>query len=275
VSTSIAHRLILPLQKRGNLGKSTVIAALAQYDDQRGVPWQGYDLDADHRSFSRLFPETVALLELGSEPEGEIIKIARSCAETAVTLIDPRAHIADVILRGWEMIRFPENFAAAGGRITVLLLPGDDLEILTDIDAVVTRLGNAADYIIIRNPARQPRTRMFDGSALEADLLHLGAVSLEIPPLLALARNHLAALEVELGRGVTHVEAVANREFTLDGMVRLIIEDWVRGLFRRFDQIADKLLPSVDAAKIAPVDTASVDSAPRITRGAKINKSNL
>jgi len=58
-------------------------------------------------------------------------------------------------------------------------------------------------------------------------------------------------------------------------MVRLIIEDWVRVLFRRFDQIADKLLPSADAAKIAPVDTAVVGSAPRITRGAKINRTNL
>ena len=56
MSTSIAHRLILPLQKRGNLGKSTVIAALAQYYDQRGVPWQGYDLDADHREFLASIP---------------------------------------------------------------------------------------------------------------------------------------------------------------------------------------------------------------------------
>ena len=275
MSTLIQHRYVTCLQRRGNLGKSTLIAALAQWLDQRGVMWRGFDLDTDHRSFSRLFRDSAVLRELGNEPETEVIKIARASIEAPVTLVDPRAHIADVVLRGWDMIRFPETLAAAGGRITALLFPGDDLEILTDIDALVTQLGAGVDYVIVRNPARQPKTRMFDGSALEEDLVRLGAAVLEMPALLAWARNHLSALETELGRGVSHVEVVANRELPIDGMVRLIIEDWVRVLFRRFDQIADKLLPSADAAKIASVDTAAVGSAPRITRGAKINKTNL
>jgi hypothetical protein len=46
-------------------------------------------------------------------------------------------------------------------------------------------------------------------------------------------------------------------------------------LFRRFDAIAGALLPTEYAARIAPVDTAAVGSASRITRGAKINKTNL
>jgi hypothetical protein len=58
------------------------------------------------------------------------------------------------------MIKFPQYFSGRGGRITVLLFPGDDLEILTDIDGLVARLGDAVDYVIVRNPARQPRCRM-------------------------------------------------------------------------------------------------------------------
>lgn len=269
------HRYISCLQTRGGIGKSTVFSALAQYCDQRGVSWRGFDLDADHRNFSRLFPEAVALRELGQEPESEIIKLARAAPETPVTLVDPRAHLGDIVLRAWDMIRFPETFAAAAGRITALLFPGDDLEVLTDIDALVARLGNSVDYVIVRNPARQPRTRMFDGSDLEADLLRLGAAALEIPPLLALARNHLASLEAEQSRGITHVEAVANRALSLDGMVRLVVEDWLRTSFRRIDAIAGHLLPAEDAARITPVDTAASVEAPHIQRGAKINRNNL
>ncbi|MBI2512508.1 MAG: ATPase [Opitutae bacterium] len=274
MSTTIAHRYITSLQTRGGVGKSTLFSALGQYCDQRGVPWRGYDLDPDHRNFSRLFPDSVAMRELGPEPESEIIKLARTASETSVTLTDPRAHLGDVTARAWEMIRFPETFATLGGRITVLLFPGDDLEILTDIDGVVSRLGAGVDYAIVRNPARQPRTRMFDGSDLEADLLRLGAESLEIPPLLALARNHLAALEAQQGCGITHVEAVANRTLPLDGMVRLVVEDWLRTIFRRFDSIAGQLLPTEFAAKIAPVDKPTVAAAP-VKRGAKINSNNL
>jgi hypothetical protein len=272
---SIQHRFITSLQRRGNIGKSTCLAALAQYCDQRGVHWQGYDLDPEHTTFSRLFPEEVKLQPLGDEPEADLLKIIRHCTETPVTLVDPRAHLSDVILRGWNMVRFPAHFAEQGGRITVILFPGDDLEILTDIDGLVSQLGDKVDYLVVRNPARQPRTRMFDGSALEEDLQRLNASFVELPPLLAVARNHLAALEAELGRGITHLEAAANRELRLDGMIRLVIEDWIRSVFSRFDQVADKLLPTEYTAKIERVDSTAVGNGPRITRGAKINKSNL
>jgi hypothetical protein len=252
-----------------------MVSVLAQYYDQRSVPWRGFDLDPEHATFSRLFPDEVLLHPLGDEPEADIIKIARRCTDVPVTLVDPRAHLSEAILRGWDMIQFPTHFAAQGGRITVVLFPGDDLEILTDIDGLVSRLGDKVDYLVVRNPARQPRTRMFDGSPLEEDLQRLGAAFVELPPLLAVARNHLSALEAELGRGVTHLEAVANRELSLDSMIRLVVEDWIRTVFRRFDLVADKLLPSEYAVKIARVDNAAVGSAPRITRGAKINKTNL
>lgn len=276
MSTSISHVCIVPLQKRGNLGKSILVSALGQYFAQRGVPWSGYDLDGDHRSFSRLFPDEVVLRELtAEEPEAEIIKLARTCVEVPVTLIDPRAHISPTVLRGWDMIRFLDNFAKDGGRVTVPLFIGDDLEILTDMDTLVSRLGTSVDYIVVRNPARQPRTKMYDGSALETDLQSLGAVSLDVPVLLSLARNHLAALEVKLGRGVSPVEAVANQGLPLDGMMRLVIEDWLRVLFRRFDVIAGKLMPATYAAKIKPVDAAGIGETRRITRGAKLNLTNL
>ena len=65
------HRLILPMQAKGNMGKSIEAAARACWLNQRGIPWQGFDLDGDNRTLSRLFPEpgqTHALERAGRRP---------------------------------------------------------------------------------------------------------------------------------------------------------------------------------------------------------------
>jgi hypothetical protein len=272
---SIQHRLIVPMQARGNVGKSTILGALGGWLEQHAIQWRGFDLDPDHRSLTRLFPENVALAPLGDEPEGDLIKLLRGCTGLPVTVIDPRAHLSEILIRGFEMIRFPETFAEKDGRVTVFLFPADDLEVMTDMDQTVSRLGGAVDYVVVKNRARAPRTRMFDGSELESDLRTLGADVLEFPALLSIARNHLAALEADLGRGVCHTEAVMNLQLPLDSLVRMVIEDWIKGIFRKFDRIAKKLLPAELAAALdspqAPPPTESI----AVRRGAKINRSNI
>jgi len=274
MKSSIRYRLIVPLQARGNVGKSTTLSALAGWFEQQAVEWRGFDLDPDHRSLARLFPEMVTLTPLGDEPEGDLIKILRTCASRPVTVVDPRAHLSGVLIRGFEMIRFPESFGLTGGRVTVLLFPADDLEVMTDLDQTISQLGGAVDYVVVKNRARAPRTRMFDGSELEAELQSLGSEVLEVPALLSLARNHLAALETELGRGIPHAEAVVNSDLALDPLIRMVIEDWTKVLFRRFDRIAAKLLPTDLAGKISPEPMVLATSIPS-RRGAKINRANL
>jgi hypothetical protein len=274
MNADVSHVLITCAVKRGNLGKSTAVSLLAGWLEQRGVPWLGFDLDPDHQSFVRLFPDTVKSVPLGEEPEGDVIKVLRAATAAPVTLIDPRAHLSGTILRAWEMIRFPDTFADHGGRTTALVFPADDLEVMSDLDATVTRLGSQVNYLVVRNPARSPRTHMFDGSELEAELTRLGAAFVEIPPLLSLARNHLAAKEAELGRGITPAEAVINRELCLDPMVRVLIEDWLRTVFQRFDRVASHLLPTALAEKIQP--TALLTSTDvGVRRGAKLNLKQL
>lgn len=267
--------LIVPVVKRGNLGKSTCITQLASWLDYIEVPWQGFDLDSDHASFFRLFSGSVKLISLGGEPEGDLLNVMRHAMTSPVTLIDPRAHLSQHLLQAWEMVKFPEHFAESKGRITVLLFPADDLEVMSDMDSVVSQLQDRVDYLVVRNPARSPRSRMFDGSELERELQQLEAKFLEMPALLSLARNHLAALEAELGRGVSAIEAASNRELPLDNMVRLVIDDWVRNVFRRFQGIAERILPSSHLPKAVSVDNNTKTKAPIVIRGAKINRNNL
>jgi hypothetical protein len=59
ITSEILHRLIVPIQTRGNLGKSTEAIARCQWMSERGVSWKGYDLDAFNRTLSNTYPEDV------------------------------------------------------------------------------------------------------------------------------------------------------------------------------------------------------------------------
>ena len=80
-TSEILHRLVVPIQTRGNLGKSTEAIARCEWMSQRGVLWKGYDLDAFNRTLSTTYPEDVVFVEPGPEPEGELIKIFRCLAQ--------------------------------------------------------------------------------------------------------------------------------------------------------------------------------------------------
>jgi hypothetical protein len=126
---------------------------------------------------------------------------------------------------------------------------------------------------VVRNQAKIPRTKFFDGSEIEQIVRNYGATFLEVPSLLSDTRNHLRSIEVRLDRGLSPSEALKNPAIKIDMAHRLILEDWIREMFRRFDAIASHILPTEPAAKITLPIEPSAKSARK--RGAAINVENL
>ncbi len=272
-TSDINHRLIVPIQTRGGLGKSTVAIALCEWMRQRGVPWQGYDLDSFNRTLSTVYPDEITAVEMSREPEGDLIKILRKVAQQDVTLIDPSAHMNKTILSAFEKIDFPAFAAKAQVRTTVLIFPMDEVSDMDDISETVDVLGNRVDWIIVRNPVRIATTRFFDGSELEAKLKEYQAASLEVPALLSDTRNHLRAHEVQLGRGLSPAEALKNLTLKIDLVHRTILERWLGDLFRHFDALASHLVPTTAAKSIQP----ATKTVPRrsLKKEAAINLENI
>jgi hypothetical protein len=108
------------------------------------------------------------------------------------------------------------------------------------------------DYVIVRNPARAPKTRMFDGSELERELFSLHAGSVTLPVLSEFVKLRLAKLEADHQRGIPFNEAVGSDALGLDIMARGVLQDWLCTLFVQYDRMAAKLLPTVEAANIKP-----------------------
>jgi hypothetical protein len=272
-NSDIKHRLIVPIQTRGGLGKSTVAITLCEWMRQREIKWHGYDLDSFNRTLSTVFPDEVAAVTITREPEGDIIKVLRKVAQQDVTLVDPSAHMNKTILSAFEKINFTDFAAKAQVRATVMIYPMDEVSDMDDISETVDILGNRVDWIVVRNPVRIATTRFFDGSELEATLKSYKAAYLEIPPLLSDTRNHLRAHEVQLGRGLSPAEALKNLSLKIDLIHRTILERWLGDLFRHFDAIASHLVPTAAARDIQPA--AKTASRRSLKKEAAINLENI
>ena len=272
-TSEIKHRLVVPIQTRGNIGKSTEAIARCEWMNQRSVEWKGYDLDGFNRTLSTTYPDEVTFVEASREPEGEIIRILRRITQAEVTVIDPSAHMNRTILKAFQMVKFSELAATARARVAVMIFPIDEVSDMDDISETVETLGDTVDWIVVRNRVKIPTTKFFDGSEIERILQDQGAASLELPSLLSDTRNHLRAHEVRLGRGLSPAEALKNPALKIDLAHRMILEEWLGELFRRFDAIAPHLLPTEAATKIKPATHAPAKT-PR-KRGAAINVENI
>ncbi len=269
----VKHRLILPMQAKGNMGKSIEAAARACWLNQHGIQWQGFDLDGDNKTLSRLFPQQVRLTPLNGQADDmdELIAVLKKTTARPVTLVDPRAHLDGQIMKALSATHFFDIANAQGIRITLMVFPLDDLDVMGNLDTVCQFCGSQVDYVIVRNPARAPKTRMFDASELEQDLIKHGAVSITVPVLSEFVKFGLAKLEAQQQRGVPFIEAVTSDELGMDIMARGILQDWLATLYGQYDRIAVKLLPTTAAIAIKPKLLPPIGQPAVVKRGAKVN----
>ena len=61
----------------------------------------------------------------------------------------------------------------------------------------------------------------------------------------------------------------------MDLLHRMVLEDWLQEMFRRFDAIASHLLPTAKALSVQSKAAASSPGRPASKRGAAINVDNI
>jgi len=103
---------------------------------------------------------------------------------------------------------------------------------------------------------------------------NLGAVTITVPVLSEFVKLRLARLEADQQRGIPFNEAIGNDALGLDIMARGVLQDWLATMFNQYDQIAAKLLPTVEAASIKPKIVPPIGEPLSTKRGAKVNLTN-
>ena len=257
---TITSRLLATLQSKGNLGKSTECLARIEWLNRHSIEWQAYDLDDAHRSIFKRHPAQTKLLPVsGPDSAEQLLRVFRNAGRTPVQIMDARAQATDEILRVIHRTHFLSIAADQGIRLTVFLFPFDDLATMENLEKIVQELGEAVDYVIVRNPAKNP-TRMYDGSGLQSALAKWGAVEITMPVLFKSTFLQLDELESRHKRGITWAEAIGNRALKLDLFARGDLESFLKDTYMQYDVIARHLLPADSAAEIEPPDAPAGES---------------
>jgi hypothetical protein len=262
-------RLLATVQSKGNLGKSTECLARIEWLNRHAIEWQAYDLDDAHRSIFKRYPAQTKLLAVsGPESAEQLLRVFRNAGRTPVQIMDARAQATDEILRVIQRTHFLSIAADQGIRMTVLLFPFDDLATMENLEMIVREFGDAVDYVIVRNPAKN-QTRMYDGSGLQSILTEWSAVEIALPVLFKSTLLQLDELEARHGRGITWSEAIGNRDLKLDPFARGDLESFLTDIFAQYDAIAAHLLPEDAAATIRPAEVR--ESASKATFQSRFN----
>jgi hypothetical protein len=272
-STDSNSRLILPISARGNTGKSLLLQALGGYCDQRGIVWTGYDLDGSNQSFSRAFPDRVSLRPItGSADHDAILAILRqSLKSEGTTIIDPRAHIDTDLLAVIKKTHFLDRADEAGLRLTVVIVPGDDMDLMEHLAATVSEFGDRVDWLLNHNLAKFPTLKMFRGTPLEVALIGYGARTLTLPVLYDTVRLRWLEVESQQGRGVNLAEFAMNDSLGVDLLIRAIAEEFLKDLYRQFDGIAPILLTQKQLKDFKPASTSATPASATRKRGTGFN----
>jgi hypothetical protein len=242
------HRIITALQTKGNVGKSFESILHADWLAAHSIPFHGFDLDEDHKTFSSAI-EGVCLLEAGNDEE-RIFKLLRTYSARELTLIDPRAHM-DQALR--QVLLTNGLLAKAEGlRLTVKVFPVNEADVLMNLADLVNELGPNADYLIIENEFTAPDLSFFHRSGLEDMLLNLGARRICIPALYESIRGTITRLEGKAGRKLSFAEVLATDESTLDLLSRGTIEAWFHDIMAQYDAAAPILITTPQLQNFKP-----------------------
>jgi hypothetical protein len=257
MKAQIKSRLLATVQSKGNLGKSTECLARIEWLKSLSVEWQAYDLDDAHRSVFKRYPEQTKLISVsGPESAEQLLRVFRNAGRTPVQIMDARAQATDEILRVMQRTHFLSVAADQGIRMTVFVFPYDDLATMQNLETVVRELGDAVDYVVVRNPAKNP-TRMFDSSGLQSILKEWHGAEITMPVLFKSTLLQLDELEARHGRGISWAEAIGNRDLKLDVFARGDLESFLAEIHSEYDSIAGHLLPTNLAAEVQPKKPAA------------------
>lgn len=244
MSTEHKHRLITAIEAKGGVGKTTETLARIPWYDSLGVKWQGFDLDGDNQTFYRSYKEMVQLVPFdGPETYPDIVKILQRVekSDADVTVMDVRAHADTGILSVFDHTKFLERAADHGVRITALVFPVEELDVLANLAHVIEKLGEKVDWLVVKNLGRTPRFDLWDGCSVRTQLQAMDAIEIEMPVLLSNARNALAQADSKHDRGL-RLDGLESMGF--DDIVLGLIDDWRERMAEKYARAGRYLVPT-------------------------------
>jgi len=226
-------RLILIMNGKGGVGKSTFATNLVQHYKDLGVPHRSVDTDNENSTLKR-FHNDADFVDL-SVPRG-LDLLVELLQRTETVIVDCRAASTDLILGYLAEVNALDILTSLQTRLTVAMPVNHEPDSIEQICVITGALGNRCDYVVVRNQVHSDHFLLYDRSRIRTRLLgELRAHEITLPKLydwLVTALNQ---------RNLTVTAAIAPGEFTLLDRQRLL--NWQRSLVAQIELAGPFLLP--------------------------------
>ena len=237
-SPVIKTRLLTAVQSLGAVGKSTVAECAAAFARTCKVSCRVADADEEHRTLS--YRDQQADPVSFREPDDLLRLIRRAGKGPQLEIIDIPAQKTDFILATFEKFNLLELVAENQVRITVLLFVADTPAAEESLAKTVESFNDGVDYLVVKNPARY-KSRHYEGSQLQSDLLALGAEEIEVPVLTQMTLDELQRAQGKLGRWLSLAEAAQHE--TINRYSQHEIQFFLNRMFAQFYDARQLLFP--------------------------------
>jgi len=220
------------------MGKSTGLEGILTWARFAGIPVGAVDCDAEHRTLTKRFPEAVFVDATRSKDE--FLQLIMALPDVPLAVADFPAQATDFLLGAMESLRVLDALDARETRMTVLMFAADDPTATASMAKTYRALGDRADYLLVKNPARF-RSHAFDESAL-AELFRKNKVPvLELPALTATTIQAIEIASAEKKKHLTYSEAV--KIPSIHPMCRFEIEHFLNRILTQCEDAARVLVP--------------------------------
>jgi hypothetical protein len=249
----INHRLVTCFQSTGRVGKSTTMEGILTWATFAGIPAAVVDCDAEHRTLSKRFPE--ATFVDATRSKDEFLQLIAGLPDTPVAVADFPAQATEFLLSAMESLRVLDALDARETRMTVLMFAADDPTAAESLAKTYRVLGDRADYLLVKNPARF-RSHAFDESALAEAFKRKRVPVLELPTITNTTLQEIAVACAEKKKHLTYAEAI--KTFSIPYICRNEIEYFVNRMLAQCEDVERVLVPEPATIKnkvFRPKDT--------------------
>ena len=244
-------RLILILNGKGGVGKSTFATSLVQFYKDFGAAHRCVDTDNENSTLKRFHPDA-EFVDLFA-PSG-LDLLFELLQHTNTVIADCRAASTDLILGYFAEVCAFDVLESLGARLTVVMPVNHEPDSLEQLRVISSALENRCDYIVVRNQVHSHQFLLYDKSRIRARLLaELRAREITMPKLYDWRITGLSE------RNLTVTAAIAPGEFSLIDRQRLL--NWWRAFTKQMVSTGTVLIPASRAdSPSSSIEPATEDS---------------
>ncbi len=225
-------RLILTAIDKGGVGKSFFCVRLIEWLREARRSFIAFDPDYNNSTLTRFYPEA-QFLNIGHSENLDLI--VEALDSTDVVLVDGVGAQQRIFMDWMEETDLLKVKESLGLSVTLVLIIEEDKDTVFQAGEVARRVGNQAEWLVVKNYKQSHSLRIYQNSRAREDLLRIGAREIDLRKL----PEHLTTI-LQLNSW-TIPQALASGTLNILDRQRLV--EYTRELNKQLSDVQSLLLP--------------------------------